>query len=210
MESVQHRLRAGIDHGSRRSVMAYGGRQHPCANKSSSGYVGRLLLHNDPFSDFGFKLNVTLLTVAPAFVSAAIYLILKRIIVTFGQNLARFRPSLYLWFFVGSDVISIILQGAGGAISAMAKEKALLDQGVNLMIAGLISQVLTLTVYLGLVIEYFVQCKRNIHRLNPGSLKLITTRRFQLFAAGVAIAFACIYTRCCYRVAELWVSKGER
>jgi hypothetical protein len=175
-------------------------------NIFSSGYVGRLLLHNDPFSDFGFKLNVTLLTVAPAFISAAIYLILKRIITTFGQGLARFRPSLYVWFFVGADIVSIILQGAGGAISAVAQEKAVLDQGVHLMVAGLISQVLTLTIYSGLVVDYFIRCKQNVHRLNPGSLKLVTSRRFQLFVAAVAITFVCIYTRCCYRMAELWVS----
>lgn len=37
------------------------------------GYVAKLLLYNDPFSDTGFKMSVVLLTFAPAFYAAGIY-----------------------------------------------------------------------------------------------------------------------------------------
>ena len=37
------------------------------------GYVAKLLLWNDPFSDTGFKMSVVLLTFAPAFYAAGIY-----------------------------------------------------------------------------------------------------------------------------------------
>lgn len=41
------------------------------------GYVAKLLLHNDPFSDVGFKMSVVVLTFAPAFFAAGIYFTLK-------------------------------------------------------------------------------------------------------------------------------------
>lgn len=44
-----------------------------------AGYGGRLMLHNDPFSDSGFKLQIVLLTFAPAFLAAGIYLNLKHL-----------------------------------------------------------------------------------------------------------------------------------
>ena len=37
------------------------------------GYVAKLLLWKDPFSDAGFKMSVVLLTFAPAFYAAGIY-----------------------------------------------------------------------------------------------------------------------------------------
>lgn len=41
------------------------------------GYIAKLLLHNDPFSDLGFKMSVVVLTFAPAFFAAGIYYTLK-------------------------------------------------------------------------------------------------------------------------------------
>jgi hypothetical protein len=41
------------------------------------GYIAKLLLHSDPFSDLGFKMSVVVLTFAPAFFAAGIYYTLK-------------------------------------------------------------------------------------------------------------------------------------
>jgi hypothetical protein len=149
------------------------------------------------------RLNVVLLTIAPAFFSAAIYLTLKKAVIVFGQRFSRLRPAWYAYIFVTCDIISIILQGAGGAISAIANDKTLLDQGVDIMIAGLVSQVVTLMVFFVLVVDFLWRCYRSHTELNPGSLTLAKSYRFQLFSAGVAVAFLCIFVRCCYRVAEL-------
>ncbi|KAI7213259.1 RTA1-domain-containing protein [Hortaea werneckii] len=169
----------------------------------SGGYVGRLLLSKDPFSDIGFKLNVVLLTIAPAFISAGIYITLKHAVIIFGRHLSHLPPNAYMYIFVACDVVSIILQGVGGSISAIAEEKSVLDQGVNVMIAGLASQVFTLMVFFGLVIEYFIRCRRQTERLNLGTINLAKSAKFRLFVAAVTIAFLAIFARCCYRVAEL-------
>lgn len=173
------------------------------------GYVGRLLLHNDPFSDIGFKLNVVLLTIAPALLSAGIYLTLKQAILVFGEHLARMRPSWYLYIFVACDSVSMLLQGAGGAISSMAKDKQLLDDGVNIMTAGLVFQIVSLLVFGGLALDYVNSCRRNYSRLSTEAKRMLRTTRFQLFVAGTSIAFLCIFIRCCYRVAEMFHGWGS-
>lgn len=55
------------------------------------------------------------------------------------------------------DLISLILQAAGGAVTSIADEKSLSDIGVNIMIAGLVFQVASIIVFSILVIEYGIR-----------------------------------------------------
>ena len=167
------------------------------------GYGGRLLLHNDPFSKWGFKINVILLTIAPAFLSAGLYIMLKRLVLLFGPQYSRISPNGYAYIFVAADVVSIILQGAGGAISAIATEKTFLDQGVDIMIAGLVSQVFTLTIFAGLCVDFARQVLKHRGSLPPARQALMSTWKFKFVTGAMVFAFLCIQTRCAYRVAEL-------
>lgn len=150
-----------------------------------------------------------LLTIAPAFLSAGIYLTLKQATLVFGSHLSRIRPSWYIYIFVACDSVSMLLQGAGGAISSMAEDKKLLDDGVDIMIAGLVFQVFSLLVFLILVLDYVNRCRRHCHRLSTESKRMLRSAKFQLFVAGVSVAFFCIFIRCCYRVAELYDGWGS-
>jgi len=170
---------------------------------TTTGYGGRLLLHDDPFSKWGFKINVVLLTIAPAFLSAGLYIMLKRLVLLFGPQYSRISPNAYAYVFVSADVISIILQGAGGAISAVATEKTFLDQGVDIMIAGLVSQVFTLSIFAGLCVDFTRQVYRHQHLLHPARQALMRSLRFKFVTGAMTFAFLCIQTRCAYRVAEL-------
>jgi hypothetical protein len=76
------------------------------------------------------------LTIGPAFLSAAIYLSLSRLIVIYGAHIAPFAPKTYSYVFIGCDVISLILQATGGALAASADTKSAQNTGVNVMIAG--------------------------------------------------------------------------
>jgi len=169
----------------------------------SAGYVGRLLLHHDPFSKIGFKINVILLTIAPAFLSAGLYIMLKRLVQLFGPEFSRITPNAYAYIFVSADVVSIILQGAGGTISAIAKEKTFLDQGVNIMIAGLVSQIFTLLIFAGLCVDFFVQVRKH-RQLQPSYRRqFANSLKFKVVMTAMTFSFLCILTRCCYRMAEL-------
>jgi hypothetical protein len=146
---------------------------------------------------------VVLLTIAPAFLSAGLYIMLKRLVLLFGPQYSRISPNAYAYIFVSADVVSIILQGAGGAISAIAKEKTFLDQGVDIMIAGLVSQVFTLTIFAGLCVDFARQVFRNRGLLPPARHALMSTWKFKFVTGAMVFAFLCIQTRCAYRVAEL-------
>lgn len=161
------------------------------------------MLHDDPFSKFGFKLNVILLTVAPAFLSAGLYVMLKRLVIIFGPEFSRITPNGYAYIFISSDLVSIVLQGVGGSISAVATEKTFLDQGVDIMIAGLASQVFTLTIFAGLCIDFAIKVFRNRHMLAQDRLAYMASVKFKLVTGAMTLAFLCIFARCAYRVAEL-------
>lgn len=167
------------------------------------GYVAKLLLWNDPFSDTGFKMSVVLLTFAPAFYAAGVYYTLKHICLTFGSDFSRIRPQFYTYIFISCDVFSILLQAAGGALASAAPGMALLKVGDNVMITGLATQVFTLVVFGVLAANYGLAIFRNRTSLNTATEELRNSRRFKFFLAALWIAYFAILIRCTYRVAEL-------
>jgi hypothetical protein len=79
---------------------------------------------------------------APAFLAAGIYLTLKHVVIQFGKEWSRLRPSWYTYIFIACDISSLVMQSAGGALAATADPGASIgDVGTNLMIAGIIWQV---------------------------------------------------------------------
>ena len=173
------------------------------------GYVAKILLHQNPFSDTGFKMSVVLLTFAPAFYAAGIYYTLKHICLTFSSNLSRLQPRFYTWIFISCDVFSIMLQAIGGAVSSASTSTSILSVGTNIMIAGLATQVFTLVVFGVLAADYGISIYRNRDSLNKTTEGLRRTIRFKLFIAALWLAYICILMRCSYRVAELargWVN----
>lgn len=84
------------------------------------GYAFRVMLHNNPFDENSFIAYLVCLTIGPAFMSAAVYLCLARIVVVYGQDLSRFQPRWYTIVFCTCDLISLILQAIGGAIAAIS------------------------------------------------------------------------------------------
>ncbi|KIW06110.1 uncharacterized protein PV09_03277 [Verruconis gallopava] len=178
------------------------------------GEIGRLMMHRNPFSDVGFKIQIILLTFAPAFLAAGIYLQLKHLVLTFGAEWSVLRPSLYTWIFIICDIFSIALQGAGGGIAATVQvTNSLFNVGNNITIAGLAFQVFTLLVFGMLALEYlFRTVKTHKHELNPATSTLRRTLKFKLFLCAIILAYTTILIRCVYRVAELaggWSRKNQ-
>lgn len=169
-----------------------------------SGYIARILLWQNPFSNAGFDMNVVLLTFAPAFFSAGIYLLLKQFCLVFGPQFSRLRPQLYSYIFISCDVLSIILQCAGGALSATASDgDNLLTIGENIMIAGLAFQVFTLLIFAILAGDVFYSMYKHRYELPAHTSSLRASRKFRFFVGATVFTFLCIFIRCCYRIAEL-------
>lgn len=84
------------------------------------GYIARIAIHSNPFLKTNFLIYLVTLTIAPAFLSASIYLCLARIVVVYGKERSRFRPRTYTVVFCTGDFLALLLQAVGGAIASGA------------------------------------------------------------------------------------------
>ena len=109
---------------------------------------------------------------------------------------SRFPPQYFYYTFIPCDILSLVLQAVGGAMSATAKASS--KNGVDIALAGLALQVATLTAFAVLTVDYFFR-SRLVWRHNA----TIMTRKFTSFIVFLAFATILILIRCCYRIDEL-------
>lgn len=169
------------------------------------GYIGRLLLNQNPFDPSGndFLIYLVPLTIAPALLSAAIYLCLARIIVVYGQHLSRFRPRTYTLMFCSCDLFSLVLQAAGGGIASGATTVSQNQLGINVMIAGLSFQVFSLAFFAACCAEFTFRLWKNPQSWSMEHAQLYESKLFKAFLCGLCAATLTIFIRSCFRVAEL-------
>ena len=162
------------------------------------GYGGRILLWQDPFSFNGFMLQITMITLGPAFFSAAIYFTLSKIVVYLGREYSRLTPRAYYWIFIPCDLISLSLQGSGGGLSNSSDGSSQI--GVDVAVAGLSFQVLTLCIFIALAVDFTVRFVKG--RKRSGTKDRLPTQ-FRIFVAFLSLAIVLILIRCIYRIDEL-------
>ena len=158
------------------------------------GYVGRILYWQNPWAESGFIMQIVLITIGPVFFSAAIYVLIYQIACYVSRESSRINPKLFYFVFITADIISLILQAVGGAMSSTSDGSS--TAGVNIALAGLAFQVATLTFFAIAVADY-LYCSRKVWK----SVKL--PARFINFVVWVTLATTVILIRCCYRVYEL-------
>jgi hypothetical protein len=171
------------------------------------GYLGRVLLHSNPFSDVDFEMQICCLIISPAFIAAAIYLTLKPATLAFGLGQSRIKLKFYTWIFICCDIFTLVLQGAGGGIAASAKTNSMQKICNDLLLAGIVLQVVILlafgTASANLLLHHHRALGNTRATLSAEAQVLLADTEFQLFAAGLVLAFLIIFTRCCYRIAEM-------
>jgi hypothetical protein len=128
------------------------------------------------------------------FFSAAIYVLIYQIVCYIDKSASRVNPKLFYWIFIPADIISLVLQAAGGAMSSTSDGDS--DTGVNIALAGLIFQVITLSVFSICVIDYMWRSRRTWKKTS-------LPRRFVIFCFFLTLATLLILIRCVYRVYEL-------
>jgi hypothetical protein len=169
------------------------------------GYAARVALNKSPFDPTGndFIIYIVCLTIAPAFLSAAIYLCLGRIVVVFGESISRFRPRTYTLIFCFCDLFSLVLQGAGGGIASTATTYSTQQGGINTMLAGLSFQVVSLFIFASMSLEYAFRLYRNPMAWDTTHAALYNSTLFKSFLCGLALATLTLFVRSTFRVAEL-------
>lgn len=142
------------------------------------------------------------LTIAPAFLSASIYL-----------TLSRFKPRTYTFLFVTCDIIALLLQAAGGAIASFADntdeekdEDKMREMGIDIMVAGVSWQVFSFGLF-GLFCGEFAWRIRKAGERDLSSetsfVALRRARRFRLFPSALGLATVAVFVRSVFRCAEL-------
>lgn len=162
------------------------------------------MLHNDPMDDTGFMIQICCLIISPAFVSAGIYLTLKHIVIGFGEDWSRLKPVWYTRIFITGDIISLVLQGAGGGLASSGDPGTIIqDVGTNLMIAGVVFQVVILAIFGYFLGEYTLRTYRRRDKLTHSAMVLWHKSSFRYFMIAVIIAYTGIFVRSVYRIPEL-------
>lgn len=170
-----------------------------------AGYIGRVLMNDNPWSPPAFKLQIVCLILAPTFVAAGVYLTLKHIILYLGPEHSRLKPRLFTWIFIGCDVGSLILQAVGGGVAAAAgTNQMVLKVGDDIIIAGIAFQVGTMAVCGILGLEFFLRVWKKGAGLSPEKgesedFRPLSSTSIKLVIAGEVFAYFTILIRCIYR-----------
>jgi hypothetical protein len=135
----------------------------------------------------------------------------------YGEEYSRIRPGTYTIIFISCDFLSLLLQAIGGALASTANTPSQDQTGINIMIAGLSTQVASLVLFMTLCSEFAWRVVHLQPELNHPSATITRTFRFKAFLVGksnmcwcsiakivaLPIATICIFIRSCFRVAEL-------
>jgi hypothetical protein len=135
---------------------------------------------------------------APVFYTAGIYILLGRLIKVFGPESSFLSPKLYLWIFCTCDVISLVIQAAGGGLASSASNgKGDTKPGTNTMVAGIVFQLVSISVFVYCAIDFLRRTTR------AGLIKMgkMDSTNCIVFAMIISVVF--IYIRSIYRVVEL-------
>lgn len=180
-----------------------------------AGYIGRVIMNDNPWSQPGFKLQICCLVLGPSFVAAAIYLTLKHFVLYCGPEYSPLEARLYPWVFVGCDFGSIVLQAVGGGLAAAAgtKNVSLINAGNGLIVAGIAFQVATMIACGVLVVVFTVRYRKARSQHAAMSEKssyqadkeqgAISLGKIRLFGTMVVLAYTTILIRCIYRLPEM-------
>ncbi|KAH8699452.1 parasitic phase-specific protein PSP-1 [Phaeosphaeriaceae sp. PMI808] len=180
-----------------------------------AGYIGRIIMNDNPWSPSGFKLQICALVLGPSFVAAAIYLTLKHFVLYCGPEHSLIKARLYPWIFVGCDFGSMVLQGIGGGMAAAGgiNNKKLIDGGNNMIVAGIAFQVVTMAVCGILVLVYLFRYKKSAaarHSIEEKSAYHLDKEqgdfplwKVKAFGSMVILAYVTVLIRCIYRLPEM-------
>ncbi|KAH8595057.1 RTA1 like protein-domain-containing protein [Bisporella sp. PMI_857] len=173
------------------------------------GYIGRIIMHSNPWNTSGFIMQSLLLIVSPSLLAAGLYLTLKHLVFYYGPRYSILKPDLYTWLFVICDAVGFVTQLVGGGVQASASNKTgspkTRDIGNKIMIAGIVFQAATMAICGILAIDFTQKVFR--HRKEERDAQRVTMpvskKAFTFYITSTVIAFIAILIRCIYRIPEM-------
>lgn len=149
-------------------------------------------------------MQIACLIFAPAWIAAGVYLNLQSLVLTFGEATSLMPAKYYTPIFMFCDFISLLLQAIGGGFAGGAGTNvSLRNTGTDLMIAGIIFQVVTLVGFAILVLQYALATRSKWGNVSEDAKALFQRTKFKCFLGAITLAFLTVFTRCIYRIAEM-------
>lgn len=147
-----------------------------------------------------------LLLLGPALYAASIYMVLGRMIrLLNAEDLSLIRTKWLTKLFVAGDVLSFLAQSSGGGMLATAKDRDSVKTGENIIVGGLIIQIL----FFG----FFIIVTRIFHKRihdNPTPKSMVMTAPWKKLLYVLYATSLFILVRSAFRVAEYVLGKeGE-
>ncbi|KAI0467723.1 RTA1-domain-containing protein [Xylaria cf. heliscus] len=166
------------------------------------GFLSRVYGYVHPFVRIGWIIQYSLITFAPVFMTAAIYVCIGRIADYLGRGKFNIRPRLYARIFIPSDVFALLIQASGGGVSfgETMPTNGGVSTGQAIIIAGLTLQVVSLAIFF--VLFMGVIWPSDLFRTKRSGPLDQNDRRVKRFIILISIAIVLIVGRSVFRVAE--------
>lgn len=175
-----------------------------CCNDNTNRFTKRAIAAGQApdFTVPVYSSHTIFVLVAPSVFAASIYMVLGRImLITDGEQHSIIRGRWLTKIFVVGDVVSFLMQGAGGGIMASGSIDSM-KMGENIIIGGLVVQILFFTCFVVTAGIFHARLTRvptnksmQLYQLWPRSL-------YSLYAGS-----ALIWVRCVFRLIEY--AQGE-
>jgi hypothetical protein len=160
------------------------------------GYIFRSFsAHVNPYSVLSFVLQYFFIVTAPVFLSAGIYAILSILISRTGAQYSVLSAKAILWIFITSDAVTTTVQITGAALIGASESNGKdPNKGRNILLAGLIIQVVVTFVFL-ILLFLFLWKSRAVLWQGKNNKKA--------FLVSFVTATLLVYLRTCFRLAEV-------
>lgn len=153
------------------------------------GWGARVGAHIDVCNKNLFIMQICCLILAPAFFTATLYILLG-ILIQQVPKLSVLSARNYLVVFCSIDFLSLLLQAIGGGMAGSAEDPDILQQGTNVMVAGVFVQIAGMTAFTLLGILFvFKSYRRGIPPFDGRILAILVSATVLIFVRNI---FRCV------------------
>ncbi|KAF7985352.1 hypothetical protein HWV62_6571 [Athelia sp. TMB] len=170
------------------------------------GWSARLWSSINLLAGTPFLIQISVTIIAPTPLVAANFIILGRIVGKLGARYSRLSPRLYTIIFCSFDVVSLVVQAIGGGVASSANTDSGSALGANIMLGGIVSQMIFITVYVLFATEFIWRYYKDspVHETSKlDGPRVAMNKQLKTMIFALAFNTFCLYVRAVYRTIEL-------
>ncbi|KAJ3543828.1 hypothetical protein NM688_g5816 [Phlebia brevispora] len=177
------------------------------------GWSGRVWSSFNVDASDPYMMQIVCTIIAPTPFVAAIFITFGRLVRRLGERYSWLTPRSYSVIFLTCDIVSLVVQAAGGAIASGSNLTSTENLGGHIMLAGIVIQMIALFIFTALAIQFFVSflgdrpIRKSYEAPEDSTLTLTNSRRWdgKLKMLSLALAFSTVVLmiRAVYRTIEL-------